>query len=464
MNNKPVFSRYTHEYAKEGKVALFNSLRLRPVFISQRLYDLVKSYINEGNNNLSDTDLSLVKSTVEELKKQKVLIPDAKYDDMVIDRFKAITGKPAIRVAYFIMTDKCNFNCSYCFMMKEQEKGHLKKLGKMKPEVAKLALNTFAKWSYTNDEDDRMIIFYGGEPLLNFPIIKQIVLDAEKLKEENKLAQDTKFAIVTNGSLLTDEIAVFMKEHKIGIGISIDGDSLVTNSSRVFVNGEPTFDKIMQAIDTCKRNGCDDFSLSVTISKSCLENFDNTIDFLVNKVESNNIGYNILMNLDGDEKESEEYAIAASKFIIKSFEIFRKKGIYEDRIMRKVKSFVDGKVHLFDCAACGGNQLVFAPDGSIGICHGFLGTKNYFSGSIFDPDFSPEKNQDFLEWSKRSPVNMEECQDCPALGICGGGCPFNAYQQEKNIWALDKRFCIHAKMTLEWLIWDLYQNSKKERQ
>lgn len=59
---------------------------------------------------------------------------------------------------------------------------------------------------------------------------------------------------------------------------------------------------------------------------------------------------------------------------------------------------------------------------------------------------------------------MEECKNCPALGICGGGCPFNAYQQEKNIWALDKRFCIHAKMTLEWLIWDLYQNSKKDNQ
>lgn len=462
MTDEIVFSKFTHKYEKDGVIAIFNSLRLRPVFLSTRLFKLVSTYITSKNNDFSPADRQLIESSVDELKRNKILVPNEQYDEMVLKRFKDITGKPATRIAYFIMTDKCNFKCSYCFMLKEQEKGNLKKFGKMTPEIAKLALNKFAELSYSNDKDERMIIFYGGEPLLNFPVIKQIVLEAEQLKIEKKLAEDTKFAIVTNGSLLSDEIALFFKSHNVGIGISIDGDSFVTNSSRVFANGNPTFDSIMKGINVCKKNGIDDYSLSVTISKSCLEKFDETIDFIVNKVKCKSVGYNILMNLDGDKEDSEKYALDAANFIIKSFEIFRKKGIYEDRIMRKVKSFIDGKVHLFDCAACGANQVVFAPDGTIGVCHGFLGTKNYFSSSVFDTNFLPKNNPDFMEWSRRTPINMEQCQSCPALGICGGGCPFNAYQQEKTIWAIDKRFCIHAKLSLEWLIWDLYKNGQNK--
>lgn len=60
----------------------------------------------------------------------------------------------------------------------------------------------------------------------------------------------------------------------------------------------------------------------------------------------------------------------------------------------------------------------------------------------------------------RSPLNMPECQDCPALGICGGGCPYQSELEMGSIWALDKRFCIHAKMTLEWLIWDLFKQTQ----
>jgi len=51
---------------------------------------------------------------------------------------------------------------------------------------------------------------------------------------------------------------------------------------------------------------------------------------------------------------------------------------------------------------------------------------------------------------------MPECHSCEALGVCGGGCPMYAEDLGGSIWSLDKRFCIHAKMTLEWMIWDLY--------
>lgn len=454
-----IFSRFTHTYSRDGVIAVFNSLRLRPVFLPKDLYEMVQASIKEGKTPSAPDSVNKLSHAIEELKKQKILIDSPSYDDVILQRFRNLTGKPQTRIAYFIMTDQCNFNCSYCFVRKEQRKGKLAILGKMSSKIGKKALETYARLSFSDDKDsDRMIIFYGGEPLLNFPVIKEIVLYAKELKAQNKLASDTKFAIVTNGSLLTDEIAAFFHEQGVGIGISVDGDSFVTNSSRVFTNGEPTFDSIAKGIETCRRNHCDDFSLSVTISEKCLENFDSTIDFIVNKVGCKNLGYNILMNMDCNT-EDDPYSVDASKFLLKSFEIFRKKGIYEDRMMRKTKAFVDGKVHLFDCAACGANQVVFAPDGTIGVCHGFLGTKTFFSGNVFDDAFDPQTNPDFVEWSKRAPVNMEECLPCPAIGLCGGGCSFNAYQHEKTIWGLDRRFCTHSKMSLEWLIWDLYNKA-----
>ena len=56
---------------------------------------------------------------------------------------------------------------------------------------------------------------------------------------------------------------------------------------------------------------------------------------------------------------------------------------------------------------------------------------------------------------------MPKCYECEALGICGGGCPANAKIVDGSIWEVDRRFCVHSKMTLEWLIWDQYSQMQK---
>ena len=66
------------------------------------------------------------------------------------------------------------------------------------------------------------------------------------------------------------------------------------------------------------------------------------------------------------------------------------------------------------------------------------------------------KSSVWIEWNKRTPLNMPECYECPALGICGGGCPMNAEKNYGSIWHVDKRYCQHSIQTLEWLIRDLY--------
>ena len=99
----------------------------------------------------------------------------------------------------------------------------------------------------------------------------------------------------------------------------------------------------------------------------------------------------------------------------------------------------------------------------MGICHGCLHNKQYFVSNIDDVEFNASKHKDFIEWSQLTPINKDECQECPALGICGGGCPINAMHLKKGntIHDLDERFCVHSKMTLEFLIKDLYRIIKE---
>jgi uncharacterized protein len=128
--------------------------------------------------------------------------------------------------------------------------------------------------------------------------------------------------------------------------------------------------------------------------------------------------------------------------------------------MRKANAFIERNVWPFDCGAAGGNQIVIAPNGDVGICHGFIADRKHFPTNVFNSNFNMSEDATYREWSMRSPLNMPQCMDCPALGICGGGCPFQAEIEKGSIWQLDERFCVHAKMTLEWLIWELLKQNQ----
>jgi uncharacterized protein len=107
----------------------------------------------------------------------------------------------------------------------------------------------------------------------------------------------------------------------------------------------------------------------------------------------------------------------------------------------------------FEC-----DGVVILPDGKIGVCHAYSGTGEFFINP--DSKFDPFEHPFWKEWSKRSPLNMPQCYGCEALTICGGGCPHNADINKGSIWEIDDHFCIHAKETLNWLIWDLYEQTK----
>ena len=94
------------------------------------------------------------------------------------------------------------------------------------------------------------------------------------------------------------------------------------------------------------------------------------------------------------------------------------------------------------------------------VIYGNIGSEIWSSAQ--SPDFSVARDKlisEIAEWGHRSPLNMPQCFDCSAIGTCGGGCAYGAMLRNGSIWSLDDRFCVHSLKTLEWMIWDLYENS-----
>ncbi|WP_025720168.1 Cys-rich peptide radical SAM maturase CcpM [Paenibacillus sp. 1-18] len=146
------------------------------------------------------------------------------------------------------VTQNCNLRCSYCVYSGGYEnRGHTSLM--MDFETARKCIDFVIDRSVDSDRLD--FGFYGGEPLINFPLIKQCV---EYIKEQ-VVYRDVGFHLTTNGTLLNDDILAFLDEHRFVLTISLDGDQENHDRNRRFaVNGRGSFDTIIANVDKIKRN------------------------------------------------------------------------------------------------------------------------------------------------------------------------------------------------------------------
>jgi uncharacterized protein len=457
----------THEFKKQGVVAFYSSLKMKPVFVKEAIAKQIRSIFCSPTEEsyFFEACKDILKSPerlLAELKEAKILVEESVSTKEVIEwHGKTFTGNPYISIMYLIFTDRCNLGCRYCFVMNKFD-GKIS-YGDMSRDVAELALQTFSrciKKKPENFEDEKTIICYGGEPLLNFSVLRDVFERVQEMKKEGELPKSTVISMNSNGTLIDREIAKTLKEFKVALAISLDGDQWANDSCRLYKGGKPTFKDVSRGLKICQDVGVD-VGISCTLNLESIRNFERTLDMIVEDFKVKSLGFNIVLS-NKEYPLEENYDREATEKIIEAFQIFRRLGIQEDRIMRKVESFSNGQVYPFDCGAAGGGQFVVAPNGQIGICHGYLGTGKYFSSHVSNSEFNPSLDSVFQEWSKRSPLNIERCFTCPALGICGGGCPMYAEDLKGNIWELDRRFCIHAKTILDWLIWDLFAGGKNQ--
>lgn len=448
------YSKYVHSFLVDDDIiALYHALLIRTVFITNQEAQQISLYFEKGS-----TDDKSIIETVNYLYTNYFVVNNEEEDRVLYSKCIDMISEPAISNAYIIVTENCNFNCKYCFISDAVQNAKLVKV--MSKDVATktvmLLQRTYEKQQHSYD---KTITFYGGEPLLNFNIIKFFMNEVNRIKKEHYWPSDVKYALITNGSLLTKNILQTIKECGIALSISYDVDK-ESHSNRIDKMGNNSYDVVKQKIALCNEMEIP-FSLSITITDTLLKHKDEILpEILV--LSPLTVAFNLLIPNKGI-LQNDNYYKDATDFMLDTFCQLRTIGIYEDRIMRKVHSFKENKMYLYDCCASGGNQYVIAPDGTIGICHGYLNNRKYFSSNVSDTKFDFREHPDYQYWKKRTPLLMPQCQECECLSICGGGCPYAADYMYGSIYELDTRFCIHAKKVLAWLIKDLYHHIIKKK-
>jgi len=439
-----------------GYVALYNSLSLEVAFLKEEFVE--QCWQGDVWIALDRTSEQVLKS----LQRLGILISKDTDGYEQYREYQGALKEPAINILYLLLSDACNIRCRYCYFLAPMPCDY--QYSFMESEIAIKALDLFARCvhkSVAKGHPEQHIVIYGGEPTLNKEVLLEALKYIDRLKEKGALPKSADVTLNTNGILLDNAILEQCKISNVVVAISMDGPKEIHDQMRVHASGRGTFDEVVRLYRVAQQKGVHT-GICVTIDRHNLFRMEEVVRWVANELGAKGMGFNILIENSCDQVQagSDSYAEIVARELIKSFKVAREEGVYEDRMMRRVKNFMEKEPVLSDCGGCG-LQIVVSPDGKIGVCQAFCGEKKFFVEEPFDT-FEPELHPYWKQWRARSPLANDVCKSCVALGNCGGGCPYNAFRTKKDIAALDERFCAHAKATTLFLIRDLWEKQNSE--
>lgn len=355
-------------------------------------------------------------------------------------------GQVDIRTLKMFTTTLCNLNCSYCLIERNLEKRGCP-CENLSKEDAMQVLDRFGRLCRGQKTAKRTIMLYGGEPLMNRETVFSIIRRIREMEKEDAFNGPVEIDLECNGTLVTREDALFLKEHDVFILISIDGIREVHDSCRRTKSGEGSYTAARAGYETLIQNGCTAVISSVFTDRYA-ENLDACLEAATEELKPKSIGLNLLHVLEDQEIDGDRTLYLLDEYI-RAFEKAREKGLYIEHIMRRIRPLTDKKIRISDCGACG-NRIVSDVHGHIGICEGLVGNPDYF---LKREDYAEVKTDpEFLRWSVRTPLKMEGCVGCRAMGICGGGCVSNALQQNGELYSPDRYICESSKAFTDWAL------------
>ncbi len=429
---------------ENGYYAFYNSLIMLPIFMNQ------EEYSKYENDALSEDIVCALK--------QICFYIDNKKDDMIaLKRLRSQVYQHCGEwdILYLITTSSCNLACKYCFLDNNPNASTCNDV--MTFEIAKEALDKFAKYGNRTDWEITNVLFYGGEPIINFSLIKEVI------EYCNQKRYFFNYSVITNATLLTPEQALFLSANHVQIGVSLDGPQEITDKNRLFKSSNNSvYENVIEKLNILKDNKCN-YSISCTIAPDVVNNreeFDNWIDNLGIR----NIYFNIFHYADTTD-EWKEYYPDMSEFMLEEYFRLLEKGIIEGKCSEIVNNFVQRKFKNNNCGAIGRNQVAIAANGDIFICQGDVRTASLSIGNISkdDPnDLLMGEVSETEKWTINYTVNSDECLNCEALPICGGGCPLQAEAIFSSRMATDKASCIFYKKALRFVLKKILQENLKK--
>lgn len=308
-----------------------------------------------------------------------------------------------------MIIQECNLRCTYCY----GEGGEYQDRGKMSLETAKKSID-FLIGNSKNKE--LLICFLGGEPLMNFPLIKDVVAYCNKYENDKPI--HFKYTITTNGTIWNDEIETFLREKHFTVQISVDGNKDVHNCNRFYANGLGSFDVMEKNTRNMRNDGL--VSGRATITATNLDLVDNFK--ALNDMKFRSIPMAPAQNLLSDEDY--DRLIGENTKLVQYFLELIQSGDY--KTAKKLRILMSGlqKIHKSGVArkilcGVGSAQLAVDINGEIYPCHRFVANKEYAMGNVLK-DTKIEK-MPFLE--EITLEKHKECKNCWARNLCVGACP-----------------------------------------
>lgn len=360
--------------------------------------------------------------------------------------------KPFVDTILFFVTNQCNLACSYCYERVNNVHNSKKLDIKTFKTTVLYFIENFVHQNVIN------IGFFGGEPLLNFPLIKESIKVLKEISSTRNIIFH--YCITTNGTLLNDEIIDFLTSHNFNIGISIDGTETLHDLHRKFLDGRGSYRTIIGNVAKLAKY-CN-ITAQITIT-------DYKIDLIELYQELENNGFSAIKtecvvspkfknSSDDLQRFSENLQLFADYFISN----LRKKRIikYID-LLGVLKNLHFGSSRFLPCNT-GFNKYSVATDGSIYFCQRFMDLPEFKWGNAMK-ELDLKKRDQFL---KRHIVTMRglgRCKDCWAQRVCGGTCYHASYVETGITERISELYCGFRKVIYEkaLYIYSSLQNEEK---
>lgn len=361
---------------------------------------------------------------LKELERQGKLFSEDKFRPDVDKLAKRST---VVKALCLHVAHTCNLDCEYCFA--SQGKYHGER-ALMSFEVGKRALDFLVENS--GDRHNLEVDFFGGEPLMNWQVVKDLVAYARSIEQQHDKC--FRFTLTTNGMLVDDDVIEFSNSEMDNVVMSLDGRKEINDHFRKTAGGVGSFDIIVpKFVRFAKARGEKDYYIRGTFTH-------NNPDFMKDIEVMLDLGFDRLSMEPVVCPPDSPYALTEEdkKIVCRQYELLAEKMIERRRagtpfvFYHYMLDLEHGPCIYKRLSGCGSGTeyMAVTPTGELYPCHQFVGDKDYLMGDVFNGVTNTAVRDKF----KRCNVySKPECADCWARLYCSGGCAANSYHATGDI-------------------------------
>ncbi len=421
-----------HQYKNNGYNIVLDVNSGSVHVVDEIVYDMIPMYENmsleEISAKLADKysadGIKEAYEEITELKEAGSLFTEDIYENY-IDSFK--NRQPVVKALCLHIAHDCNLACQYCFAEEGEYHG---RRALMSFEVGKKALDFLV--ANSGSRRNLEVDFFGGEPLMNWEVVKQLVEYGRSIEEANN--KKFRFTLTTNGVLLNDDILDFVNKEMGNIVLSTDGRKEVHDRMRPFRNGKGSYDLIMPKF----KKVADSRNQTNYYVRGTFTHYN--LDFSNDVLSLADQGFKQISVEPVVASPEDAYALRTED-LPQIFEEYDKLAVEMIKREKEGRGFnffhfmidlTGGPCVYKRLSGCGSGTeyLAVTPWGDLYPCHQFVGNEDFLLGNVDDGIVRKNICEEFKQCNVYS---KPKCKDCFAKLFCSGGCAANSYNFHGNI-------------------------------